>query len=357
MRKRAAENVELRSRQLLANARAFLGTRGLDIRALADKASQQYPGAAILLTSSPVQGLATPTSDIDLIAVTAEELPRNRMATQIYVGEHHCEVSAVGLAELDACLTALRTLADAEPREAIAGIRTWDKAQPVSRKYLERVINGVSPDGRVPHSDHMPDLARVWGLQAFQRCVENAVALRLSVSAGEQRSPSIYAAGMLSDLMDALLCDSGFVYSNKKWILTRWTKDAAAALDGLPFVATARDIAALHATVCASIGGALTSDLVDRVLALLPPLEDRLVGAQTAGRFGFLASPALRLLPYGKGAQVALFEGRAAILRGDTPPDLGRTIAFDRSEAVDDRRAGALLNALRTGIARAELVP
>ncbi|MCO5056822.1 MAG: DUF6001 family protein [Rhizobiaceae bacterium] len=357
VRKRAADNLELRVSHLLANTRAFLQKRNLDAALLKEKAVQQYPSAQVLLTSSPVQGLATPTSDIDLVAVTSDALSKNRMATQIYVGEHHCEVSAVSHDELAASLNALRTLAGSDPLDVMRTIQKWDKSHPIPRKYLERIVNGVSPEGEAPHAELIPDLATVWALQAYQRFVENAAALCLSVAAGEDRSPAVYAAGAVTDVMDALLCEAGFVYSNKKWILTRWTKDAGHALRDAPDTLSATNISALLRDIRSGLGGELPGGAAARVLELGAALAGRLFGddVERHSRFAFAQAADARMLPFGKGAQVALFNGRAAVLRGDLPVDLSETIPFEGRDSVPADKARSFLTAIRTGLAKVEL--
>src|SRR5690606_9074635 len=101
--------VQGRKANLVANTKRFLAARDLDLALLRTKVLEQYPGSTqVLMTSSPVQGLATPTSDIDLVSVTTDTLSANRMATQIYVGDHHCEVVAVSPEELERTLGSMR---------------------------------------------------------------------------------------------------------------------------------------------------------------------------------------------------------------------------------------------------------
>jgi len=148
-----SEAISARCQDLAANVQAFLAGRGLAADRLEAVARKQFPEAGqLLLTSSPVQGLATPTSDIDLIAILADPGPGGGMATQIYVDDNHAEVAVLARADFETACQALEALRDSPLGAAGAAMRGWDKTQPVKKKYLERAINGVAFDGDLPNA-------------------------------------------------------------------------------------------------------------------------------------------------------------------------------------------------------------
>ncbi len=346
-----------RAELLRANTAAFLSKRSLDADVLREKVLTQYPGAGqILLTSSLTQGLATPTSDIDLIAVTSDPLAANRMATQIYLGSHHCEVMAFSELEREGSLAALSELARRGAGRAIADLNTWDRTQPIARKYLERMINGVSVELTVPNQGHLRDLAAAWALQALQRFVESVSAMRLSMAAGERRAPVSYAVAAVLDAMDAALNCSGYVFSNRKWYASRWAKDAAAAMAGAPPALAPKNLTSLLSEARAGFGSALDGQLADRIEGLVPDLFGWLFEAPPlAPAVVFSQRGEARRAVFGPGARLAELGGTTVLLPDAEPVEgLSRPIASLSNLAVGEARW--LLDSLRAGLITIELV-
>ena len=77
----------------------------------------------LLLTSSPVHGLANPTSDLDFIRIQTEPMDGPRIATKIFEHGHHLEVVSFSAAEVRRNLHELADLATRPPGAVVAGFR------------------------------------------------------------------------------------------------------------------------------------------------------------------------------------------------------------------------------------------
>ncbi|WP_055480122.1 DUF6001 family protein [Sphaerimonospora mesophila] len=209
----------------LRNVDAFLATRGLTRQGL-DVLMRAKTGDArhLLLTSSPVHGIANSTSDIDFIRVEEQAVQGARMATQLFEQEQHLEAVSYGEAEVEEALADLAKAAALDPAGVVAAHRDWDKSHELRRKYLERLVNGVSLDGGSPYLDHLTHLARMWKWSSLHTAVRHVFHLRLAEAAGETRGSAGYAIGALLHMVDATLSHAGDVYSNRKWFLLRWQR-------------------------------------------------------------------------------------------------------------------------------------
>lgn len=236
----------------LGHVDAFLASRGLTPEGL-DRLLSGRTGKArhFLLTSSPAQGLANATSDVDFIRIQSEPMAGARMATQLFEGTDHLECISFSHEEADAALADLRALVDVEPRQAVLAYRGWDKRHELRRKYLERMVNGVALDRTLPYLDHLPQLARLWKWSSLHTATEQVLFLSLAEAAGERRGRVGYAVNALLYLMDAVLSHHLDVYSNRKWFLLRWTRFRAERRTD-PLVAA---VDALRAPVSEALAG------------------------------------------------------------------------------------------------------
>jgi hypothetical protein len=337
-----------RAPRLVSEMRRFFRGRCLQIERIREIVQQQLPSArSVLVTSSPVQGLATTTSDIDLIAVVPDDERSGGMATQIYVDGHHCEVAVIAQLDFDAACAAMHRLADAPLNELLDGIAIWDKAQPVRRKYLERMINGVTLDGTIPNAGLLRPLSRLWAGQALGNFLDAVTAMQLSWLAGERRAPEIYANAAADFAMDTSLCAAGYVYSNRKWIGSRWRLFGDAALEHARTVGRSLpDLGALKVGLRAAIGQGLPSELRQALLACVPPLAYCAAGLdQVDVALRARADLAWHQLGPGSSAAFARFGERAAILQPLAMPMNGLL-----KRAIGQAEARTLLAGLRAGV-------
>ena len=101
------------------NCEDFLATRGLTLADLHRIVTDHVEEAElVLLTSSPVHGLANRLSDIDTICITGTDVTTSRMATQLFVDGNHLETTTFLTAEVAHDLAALDALEAAPPRRA-----------------------------------------------------------------------------------------------------------------------------------------------------------------------------------------------------------------------------------------------
>ncbi|MEU5693410.1 DUF6001 family protein [Actinosynnema sp. NPDC020468] len=326
----------------------FVSRRGLETGSLQDFLLGRVGDGELLLTSSPVHGLANETSDFDFIRVQESAIDGPRIATKIFDRGHHLEVVSFARGELKRNLDELTALATLPPGDLVDGFRSWDRRFEPRRKQTERIVNGITLDGRVPYLASLPALALVWSRAALHAAVEQVAHLCLAEAAGESRGRVGYAYNVLLHLMDSVLSLHGDVYTTRKWYLLRWARlvrsgawhdDAyraageaverlrvslSAALTAGSSVRLAEDYTALVAAVAAATG--VTQDVTVRTA----------LGASASYR-GFLP-----------GAEL-LADGDAGVLvtsRVDEAP-----VALAALPGVDPNSATSALRAVRAGVA------
>jgi Family of unknown function (DUF6001) len=235
----------------------FLETRGLTVAAVDEVvAGALDEPAMILLTSSPVHGLANSLSDIDTVCIVeGEEEVAGKMATQLFAAGNHLEYVYFSRSLLERDLDRLGEVAALAPAAAVAAYDGWNAARTVRLKYLERIVNGIATDGTMPFADHLPDLATVWKWSSLERAVRLAAFAIIAERAGESRGRLAYAANSILYAMDATLSDRGSVCGNRKWFLLRWDRFRRARDSGEPPLAAIE--AARAALGRAGAGGAL----------------------------------------------------------------------------------------------------
>jgi hypothetical protein len=358
----------------LRNVDTFLATRGLD-RVGLDKLVRARTGDArhLLLTSSPVQGLANSTSDIDLVRIEDDAIEGARMATQIFEQDQHLEAISYGAPEVDAALADLAAAAELDPAGVSEAHRRWDKGHELRRKYLERIVNGVSLDGTSPYLDHLPPLARMWKWASLHTAVRQVFHLRLAEAAGETRGSAGYALGALLHLMDAVLSHTGDVYSNRKWYLLRWQRFLAGGAVGGAMGGMASGVAGGAASgMSGSAAGGATGGTGPAALGeRFAECDRRLTDALRGGAGGALAgelstalaevfalageghAPALVLQPTADLPQLAflpgaqMLVGRTALFPGTGPLPTGRIDVTPDAEPPGD--PAGILRACRAG--------
>ncbi|NOR61563.1 MAG: hypothetical protein GQ535_03590 [Rhodobacteraceae bacterium] len=344
---RISQDVTTRRAAFLSkSAFAFFDQRGLALDRLKASVIPKFPDAtAMLITSSPVQGLATETSDIDLIAIAEEG--GGGMATQIYVDGHHAEVALITPLALDEVFAKLSNTSEASLQETIATMRDWDETQPVKKKYLERVINGVTFDGNVQFRHMFQPLAWGFAAQAFGRMIDALAAMKLALAAGETRAPWIYALAAIDHAMDVVLCNAGYVYQNRKWIASRWRQHGSDALDAHPGLVAARTLGDEAFLAMRALQDGQPDGLVDWIDLVVAELAE-VMGC--AARIGLKCKPAVECRTLGSGAIVAIGSHRSVMLLGnETLPDW---ISLQDAQSVGAQR---YLSALRAGVMTAEV--
>jgi hypothetical protein len=336
-----------------ANVATFLQQRELDPTWLAGFMRERVGAGQLLLTSSPVHGLANETSDLDFIRIQDEPIEGSRISTKIFENGHHLEVTSFSAQELERNLDALATLARCRPAEVVAGFRSWDSRFEPRRKQTERIINGITLDGDMPYIGSLPALSVVWSRASLHTAIEQAGHLCIAEAAGESRGRVGYAINAVLHLADALLSMCGDVYTTRKWYLLRWARARLATTAGDPGV---RAVAAA----------------VDALRRELPVALAR-PDVRLAPRFVDLAAQAARVIAtarrvvvtagleeevqyhdYLPGAGLLAGPGGSLLVRGATVAQ-SVTLTLDELACIDKERASALLRAIRAGLARLQL--
>jgi hypothetical protein len=336
-----------------ANVARFLAERGLDPKWLADLLDERTGPGEYLLTSSPVHGLANPSSDLDFIRIQPEPLSGTRIAAKLFEDGHHLEVVSFSADEVTRNLAELQRLASAAPAESVAGFRTWDKRLEPRRKQTERIVNGVTLAGELPYRDALPALGAVWSRASLQTAAEHAVHLCLAEAAGEQRGRVGYAVNAVLHLADALLSASGDVYTTRKWFLLRWARARLAETTADPAIRAAaaavdrlrqRALSALDTSVPPLAPDVTaTVDTVARVIGVAGRVE---VAVGLAG--------GVRYQPYLAGSGLLVGSDASLVVDEPGPPEpvrgplraLGATVAGT---------APTLLRVLRGGLGTLEV--
>jgi hypothetical protein len=339
--------VELAEFRLAASA-AFLESRTTSFARLRDVIGRQIDGIAhVLLTSSPVHGLANATSDIDTICVIdGPDRIAERTATQIFDQSNHYETILFTRGEIASELSRLTAVLATPPAAQLTAYKQWDKGGPLTRKYLERLVNGVATDGLLPYFDWLPALAKLWRVASLARALVAAECAALAERASELRAALGYVVNALLYAMDALMSHHGHVFSNKKWFLLRFRRFVANGDFEADAAVFAHAIAELWQQVFAAFAhGAGTPTFVAETSKLVAQMEQAFdLGLASQARWGRVDNDVR--VPYLPGADAVLRGGMVTLV----PSICDLTIipfgtAAHRGPAV----AKALLNAVRTG--------
>ncbi|MFB4424351.1 DUF6001 family protein [Streptomyces sp. QL37] len=333
---------------------AFLADRDLDPEWLSGLMRQQVGDGLLLLTSSPVHGLANPTSDLDFIRIQREAIDGPRISTKIFEQGHHLEVVSFSEAELASNLGELDRLAALPAERTVAGFRAWDKKREPRRKQTERIVNGITLDGTAPYLGALPSLSRIWCRAALHTAVEQVVHTTLAERAGETRGRVGYAYNVLLHLMDALLSHQGDVYTTRKWYVLRWTRlMAEGGRDDDHLRSVALRLEELRKDVHTFLGPSMAGE------PLAAPFTDMVLAAVratgTGGGVTVEVEPTGGVHGFLPGAAIALGTGGGVVLPGDGATDLpftGAPVALDEPAGLGAHAAATLLRALRAGAAR-----
>lgn len=323
----------------------FLEARGLTIAAVEEvvRGALNEP-ALVLLTSSPVHGLANRLSDIDTVCVVEEDGAEGdlRMATQLFAAGNHLEYVCFSRPSLERDLDHLGQAASLAPPEAVAAYDCWNGSRTVRLKYVERIVNGIATDGTMPFADHLPNLGTVWKWSSLERAARQAACSILAERAGESRGRLAYAANATLWAMDSVLSSRGSVCGNRKWFLLRWDRFRRTRHEGEPPLAA---IEAARATLGPTPAEAPLAETLARMIGEVGPA----VGA-TVGSLAFQPAASARELPLLPGGSLLVAAGDSALPApaGLLGPEFEASLA--ELAELDAASAAALLQGLRSEV-------
>lgn len=255
------------------NAQDFLGARNIGFNFLNEVASRQCDPGTLLLTSSAVHGIATMASDIDMLCVVDEPVSTEQMATQIHQEGLHLELLLFNAADVHLALGELTSLAQSPALICMQNYSRWDKRNKVPRKYVERLVYGVTNDLTTPYLSALGDLCVVVSRKDLDVFRVNVACSRLAQRSDEPFAAIGYLMNALTAAMNSLLSMSGWVLSNKKWTLRRWNKSRDLVfLDLCPTTWT--EVSALWADLAK--GPAVLDEALSRIETLLQQMTGRL---------------------------------------------------------------------------------
>jgi hypothetical protein len=336
---------------------AFLAARDLDPGELGAFMLDRVGPGELLLTSSPVHGLANATSDLDFIRVQEAEISGPRISTKIFERGHHLEVVSFAASEVKRNLDELAGLAALPPAEVVAGFRSWDKRFEPRRKQTERIVNGITLDGRAPYLHALPALALVWSRAALQLAAEQAAHLSLAEAAGESRGRVGYAYNVLLHLMDAVLSLHGDVYTTRKWYALRWARFArAGGWHDEPYRELAAGIERARSTVSDALAPGFDAPLAPAYAELVDAAA-RATGAAAGVRITLEPAGGAAWHAFLPGSGLVSGAGRSLLVTGDWPPPAGPfpLAGPDGAAALDARTAATALRAIRAGLLTARV--
>jgi len=215
-------SIEQLRKERIQNVGEFLIARKLDRKILEYNFRHQTEALVwLLLTSSPVHGFANIYSDLDFICITTQTY-REHMSVQYFIENNHIELIGFSQTELSESLYFLEKLLHMSFEESIHEMCRWKQNSVLSKKYIERIVNGVNMDFDCPYIDHVIALSSAWFRQSyfiFRKCL---ICLNLAEKAGESRAKIAYGINGLLYLMDAVVSSSNSVFNNKKRYLQRY---------------------------------------------------------------------------------------------------------------------------------------
>lgn len=213
------------------NVEQFFASQGLD-KAEFEKfvLERSDPSHRPFYVSTVARGLASGTSDIDIMLVADGPLPENHATSNmLFFQQRRVGLKLLSGTNIETTLDTLES-ATAHPtlQASVLNARLTED-MPVRWVDLERIINGVPfSDGESYHHR----LATLCGATAASRLKDylfNALFLRLAVKAGLAESAYAYGQLALMAAMDVLMASCGHVQSNMKWIFERWSRFAVDA--------------------------------------------------------------------------------------------------------------------------------
>ncbi|RMV71079.1 hypothetical protein ALP05_200001 [Pseudomonas caricapapayae] len=257
---------------VINNAQAFLAARNIDFDFLNKVAHRQCDPSGLLLTSSAVHGIATMASDIDMLCVVDEVVSTEQMATQVHQEGLHLELLMFNSTDVHLALQELASLAQKPTLVCLQEYSSWDVRNKIPRKYVERLVYGVTHGLTTPYLSALDDLSVVVSRKDLDVFRMNIACSRLA-----QRSDEIFAAvgylmNALIAAMNSLLSMSGWVLSNKKWTLRRWNKSRDLVFLGL-CPTTWIEVSALWADVAK--GPRMLDEALSRTETLLQQITSR----------------------------------------------------------------------------------
>jgi hypothetical protein len=348
------DNMDEQVKQRHSSVLEFLRQRDLSPDWL-DSVIRSYCGdGQLLLTSSPVHGLANRTSDLDFIHIQEAPIDGPRISTKVFELGNHLEVVSFSSPELQRNLNDMHQAAQTGPGNQLALLRNWDRTREPRRKPTERIINGLTLDGTAPYIGHLPALAILWSRGSLQSALEHLVYLSLSEAAGESRGKLGYAYNALLHLMDALMCLEGDVYTTRKFYLLRWARRVAS--DGWTHDSrrtAAGELDGLRARMSDHVGGsARRGTLAGSYLSAGGSVLRSCESADVSVEIG--PKPTARMEPYLPGSSLMSADGASVMTRDGVAAHWAATGLGDM-DSIGTEQATALLRMLRAGVAEVRI--
>lgn len=337
----------------IAHARAFLKTRGLDFDWLRKSLEARLESPVhLLLTSSPVQGLANSKSDIDIICVAKDTVDVGRMSSQVYCGDEHIDTISFTESEVNTCLRRAQASCDDTPASALDAVLSWNSRESIAKKYFERIVNGVDVSEAMPYEPYLPALATLWRLHSFHEFARSAICALLAEAAGEIRGRVGYALNSLFLAMDMIMSHTGDVYSNKKWHLLRWSRFVAQSPCDGTMSRLIKVVGELQGTLSRALSDPRCHvSTVDPILELVE-VAPTVLGLHLRKRELFSDCDHCSRMPFVREAELHLAND-GFCLQTDAPPasELAELSVSDLAQ-LSAGRAASLLASLRSGVRR-----
>lgn len=212
------------------NVDQFFASQGLDKTEFESFVRERSdPSHRPFYVSTVARGLASATSDIDIMLVADGPLAENHTTSNmLFFQQRRIGLKLLSRANIEATLAAMDAAAAQPTLQAVIGNATL-AAGPIRWVDLERIVNGVPFSGDESYAGRLESLCRATTAARLKDYLFNTLFLRLAVQAGLAESAYAYGQLALMAAMDVLMASCGQVQSNMKWVFERWMRFAAEA--------------------------------------------------------------------------------------------------------------------------------
>jgi hypothetical protein len=314
-----ASRVDTAAAAARAHTEAFFDAWGVDRHTFETFLLRSFQGELTpYYVSTVARGLASSTSDVDVIVVTDDpRVRRTPLSSMLFYADRRVGAKVVSRCEIRSALA----LIGKELERWEADGRCADVTLPLKWVDLERVVNGATFVGDPEFLYALPDVSQWTTIRSRRNFVAYRFYCTLAVRAGRLGAARIYAEAAVAAAMDTVLAICGDVQWNTKWTFERWRRLLAADIPA-EVAETARAIDAAHLRILAASTPQAKAGAADVLAALgeSGPLPGTVDGARLAlGRevavHAFL--PSAQILQTSRGALVLDTATLAACLEID----------------------------------------
>lgn len=324
---------------------AFFDAWGADRQAFETFLLRSFQGELTpYYVSTVARGLASSTSDVDVIVVTDDpEVRRTPLSSMLFYANRRVGAKVISRSEIRSCLA----LVGEQLQRWRAEGRCADAPLPLKWVDLERVVNGATFVGEPEFLHALPDISLWTAVGSRRSFVGYRFCCAIAVRAGQVEAARVYGEAALAAAMDTVLAICGDVQWNTKWTFERWRRLPRAELSG-DVAEAARSITEAHARILAAVTSEAKAGVKDLLASLGPEVlfpEPRRDGARLK------LGTDVAVHPFLPSAQILQSDAGATVLH---PADLaaGLAVASAEIERLTPETARTTLELIQRGYLR-----